>query len=354
MGDLSEEKIVFERQSRVESYSYIRAIACFAIIILHTVHASVLLYGDRLTQTQYLISRVIENCMMWAVPCFLMVTGALLLNKEKEITYRKLFQKYILRIFTALAITCMILRIVDAALEGESFGIYIILDGAKKLFTGSSWAYLWYLYLLIGLYLFLPFYKKIVQNSKDFELKYLVCLYVLFLSLLPILQIWEINCGFYITTASIYPLFLFCGYMLHKKVICLGKVISVFLIVCTTGAIIIFTIIRWKYDIAKIDILLGYASIFVIIQSAGIFSVFEHNVGNGLLLIKKILLTVDECSFGIYLIHMILVKILLSHMEVNPYKMNGSVLAGVILLVFVASYVIVLTLKRWTIFKKIL
>ena len=142
--------------------------------------------------------------------------------------------------------------------------------------------------------------------------------------------------------------------MLHEKVFSVGKAMSVFLAIGATGMIIILTVVRWKYNIPGMDILLGYASIFVILQSTGIFSLFDQNKGNGWKYAKKILVKIDECSFGIYLVHMIFVKSLLAYMKVNPYEMGGSILAGTILLTFGASYLIVWVLRRCVLFRKFL
>ena len=65
---------------RTNYYSYLRAIACMGIVLLHTADASVMLYGDAISNVQKTVSMGMVYCMMWAVPTFVMVTGALLLN----------------------------------------------------------------------------------------------------------------------------------------------------------------------------------------------------------------------------------------------------------------------------------
>lgn len=97
--------------------------------------------------------------MMWAVPCFVMVTGALLLDENREVSFDKLFNKYILRALGALVVFSMVFRIFDIIMDKESFGLKSILKGFYEIFTGTGWSHIWYLYLLIGLYLLLPFYK---------------------------------------------------------------------------------------------------------------------------------------------------------------------------------------------------
>ena len=55
--------------------------------------------------------------MMWAVPCFVMVTGALLLDENREVSFDKLFNKYILRVLGALVVFSMVFRIFDIIMD---------------------------------------------------------------------------------------------------------------------------------------------------------------------------------------------------------------------------------------------
>ena len=90
--------------SRVYSFSYLRAVACLAIVLLHTVFCAVSLFPEEASATQALLSNIVVNNMMWAVPCFLMVSGALLLNPERPVTVKKCLTKYIPRMLIALVV----------------------------------------------------------------------------------------------------------------------------------------------------------------------------------------------------------------------------------------------------------
>lgn len=218
-------------KQHIYGFSYIRSLACIAIIILHTVYSAVLLFGSNIDAEKNIISMAVVDSMMWAVPCFIMVTGALLLETERKITYKKLFGKYILRIFAALVIFGMVFRVFDIIMDKEPVSVAAFLKGLYEIFTGTSWSHIWYLYLLIGLYLLLPFYKKIVDNSSTKEIKYLLAVYIVFLSILPVLEIWGIHCGFYIHVSTIYPFYLFAGYAIYKHIFCPGKAASLTILV---------------------------------------------------------------------------------------------------------------------------
>ena len=108
----------------IYGFSYLRAVACIAIIVLHVAYSAALMFGGSISQTQNIVSMIIVNCMMWAVPCFIMVTGALLLNKARKITYRKLFGQYILRVFGALVFFGMVFRIFDMVMNRSPCSVF--------------------------------------------------------------------------------------------------------------------------------------------------------------------------------------------------------------------------------------
>lgn len=142
--------------------SELRAIACIAIVILHTFYAASVYAPDHTARIAALTTR---NLMMWAVPCFVMVSGALLLDPAREVTYRKIFRKYIPRVLAALVLFSVVFQIFDDATGESGIQFKTILYGLQNAVTGSGWKHMWYLYLITALYLLLPFYRKIVASS---------------------------------------------------------------------------------------------------------------------------------------------------------------------------------------------
>ena len=121
-----------------------------------------------------LLLTTVPFIMMWAVPCFVMVTGALLLNPDKEITVKKIICRYVFRISIVLIVFVSIFTISDVIADKEKIGVTDIVKRIfYKLYTGTSWAHLWYLYLLIGLYLLLPVFRALVKGLDDKEIKYI-------------------------------------------------------------------------------------------------------------------------------------------------------------------------------------
>lgn len=75
--------------------------------------------GFQVMGTAKIVSMALRNSLLWAVPFFVMVSGALLLDPEKEMSYKKIYSKYILRIFVCLVAACLIYGIIEIAIWGK-------------------------------------------------------------------------------------------------------------------------------------------------------------------------------------------------------------------------------------------
>ncbi|MBR5930949.1 MAG: acyltransferase [Lachnospiraceae bacterium] len=363
---------------KIHYLSYLRAVACIAIIILHTVDVAVILYQDHITNGERIASLSVVYCMMWAVPCFVMVTGALLLSKDRTITIKDVFGKYILRVLIALFAASLVFALFNMLMNREGFGVAFLARGFLNALTGNGWAHMWYLYLLIGLYLLMIFYRAVAHHVSDKEYRLLLLIYVVFLSILPLLNMWNAKTGFYIHVSSIYPFYLFAGYAVAEEILKINKGISILLIVIGVAGIIASTILDAKNARIAYGNLLGYSSIFVLLLAVGVFSFMKNFFGGQVLqatevvaaddpepeaseekkpgIIGKIFLEIDRCSFGIYLIHMIFVRLVLRYWQVDPYASNVTILVfiGLVLGILIVSYGITALLKLIPGVKKIL
>ena len=322
--------------------------ACVAVIALHTVNVAEILYRDGMTTAQTASSLATVYALMWAVPCFVMVTGALLLDPARDVTLEKIFKKYIFRVGGALILWGLVFRCFDLLMNREPFGVLPLLKGLANVFTGESWAHLWYLYLLIGIYLLLPFYRLIAAHSSERLLRYLLAVYVLFLSLLPMTRLFGVESGFYIHVSTIYPFYLFAGYAISKKTLRLNLPAAAALTLCATAATVGLTFYRWYAPAEALDTLLtGYSSIFVLLQSVGLFSLFAAVKGEKApSLFGRFLLFIDANAFGIYLIHMIWIRLVLRYMAVNPYETGIWLFPVLIAANLAVSAVIIAGLRR--------
>ncbi|MDR1955857.1 MAG: acyltransferase family protein, partial [Treponema sp.] len=130
-------------------------------------------FSDYLTKSESYICVVLNNVWQWCVPIFVMITGVLLLNPEKNITVERILKKYVLRILLAIIIFgipyCFMEIFFDS---GLSFHINQISSALLNTIQGKSWDHMWYLYMIAGLYLCIPLIKIFVINASKNIVKY--------------------------------------------------------------------------------------------------------------------------------------------------------------------------------------
>lgn len=340
-------------------FSYLRAIAAISVIVLHTFYA-ISFANPKVPLATTIALRQLVNLQMWAVPTFVMVTGALLLPTRKKITYRNLFQKKIGRIVLAIVAFTAIYEAVDVFLFHHVPSHNFLFSWANKVYAGSSWSPMWYLYMLIGLYLFLPAYKAVTEKFMKKDMLYLLSIYVLFLSFLPLLSMHIGKSGFYIHELTIYPFYLFLGYAISEDWLDINVRVSLFLFGLMSVVILLLTTVRYRYALDWLESWWSYSSPLVILQTFALFS-FVRGVARRMTEKEKtekekrkpstfstLLQRVDACSFGIYLVHIIWVKLFVQKVTPAFSGKIGLVSMGwaYVLLTCILSYVVVAVLKR--------
>jgi surface polysaccharide O-acyltransferase-like enzyme len=307
-----------------DQFSYMRIIATFFIIILHSLFASSIYFKDDMTAANVRFEQVFQNLLMWCVPVFLMITGVLLLDPDREIPLKKLFGKYIKRMLLTLVVFTFLFQLLD-----YKFGLQptLFTGWIRSLFFAKSWAHMWYLYMIIGLYLMMPFYKLITRYAEKL-VPYLILLLLIFTAVIPL---FLKSFGFGIPTATVYPVYLFIGYWLyhHKMKLPLSLLLT---IGCSVALIAVTTVFLGKTAIT--DSFCGYASILVVGQSAGIYSLLNRIPADADSWIRKI----DSCTFGVYILHMIGIRWLMKIYGFNPYAYGPMSFILIAIVLFLISF----------------
>ena len=337
-----------EKSTRILYLSRIRVVASFAIIVLHTFTMYGMVEKDIISETELYVTKLVPWLMMWAVPCFVMVSGVLLLDEKRSITIPKLLFRYVLRMVLVLLLFTALYFLLDAWMNGDSLKFSDITTIFKKFTEDGSWAHLWYLYLLVGLYLLLPAYRLIAKNAGRDVLIYLGVICLIFLSLVPTLErMTDFETGFYICTSSIFPVYFFMGYMINKGQLKLGVTAGIIITAAGAAAIVILSRMDFGDKQASVEKLLGnYAFLPVVILSVGAFVLLKGNGGVLRPGMAKVWEFLDRYSFGIYLTHLIFLRFLIKVVKWNPFSFGSFwMLIPVAILVFMASLLVSILLK---------
>ena len=340
-------------ENRNLGLSLIRVLSSLGIVYLHTANVSEILYREELSKTAQSFTLLGVYCFLWAVPCFLMVSGSLLLEPSRSLSIGKIWKKYISRILLALFVFQIFFSFFDSFMDEEPLTLHFLVDGIYNAFSGKGWAHLWYLYLLIGLYALTPLFRLIAEKQK--LLNYHLLVFFIFLSIFPALSVFHITPGFYIPIASIYPFYFLMGYTLRKNKP--RPLLSILLFFTGTLGIILLTFLRYLMELEQLDPLItSYSSPFVVLSSVGIFSFLFSCADKNQYLkkVKKPLLFFDENGFGVYLIHMVFLRLVLRYWEINPYEWGVPFFLLFPLLVYALSAFIIALIRKFPILRKLL
>lgn len=318
----------------IPQFRWIRLLACLAAIGYNTLTAAIDYFESSATYAQLHSAQTAEHLLMWCVPCFLMVTGALLLDPSRDIWTGKLFGKYIRRVVLALVCFSLIFQCLDSLMgEGRS----LVGGWLSDLFQDTGWPHMWYLYLMIGIYLMIPFYRIIAERATRNQIWFLIAVLLLFLSVLPTFRVFGLESGFFLPTMLIYPAYVFAGYVLFQRNM---PVWAAALLAAAGTAAILYLSFNLADGGAELT---GYDSMAVAAQSIGLYSLLLRAKTAEFAFLRSM----DDCVFGIYLIHFIGIKVFMKWVGFDPF-LHGQAASflGLVLFCFFGAYAIAFLLRR--------
>ncbi len=301
----------------------LRVLATFSAIILH-VSAELLPQFGSISDFDWWIGNIYDSSLRFCVPIFLMITGALILSKTYESTGEYL-RKRVLRIvfpFLFWSLIYIALALFDEFNHGKQMNFIATLKFIFSKLKGGASFHLWYIYLVIGLYLFFPIIGRWISKSNKYEIKYFLGIWLLTIVLqIPFLT--KITPKINLTYFSGYIGFPILGYYLSNYTFEFKAKKVIYILIITAGILItIFgTFFISKYQNNFDDLFYEYLTPNVLIVSVGIFLLFKDFVKFGAKT-TNIVLFFSKYSYGTYLIHVLvlwaLAKFSISYAFVNP------------------------------------
>lgn len=116
----------------------------------------------------------------WAVPVFMLCSGALMNGPEREVPIRKLFGRYLLRLAASLAVWAVFYEAVRLWLSRGTAPLGDLLrQGGLHLLYGNTYYHLYYFWFVFALYLALPLTRLIARHASEGELRYILAVWLL-------------------------------------------------------------------------------------------------------------------------------------------------------------------------------
>lgn len=293
-------------QSNIAWLDNIRFIATIFVVIIHIVFPVVEKF-EVIKPIYWHTANIIESICRSAVPLFVMLSGALLLGKNEQLMffYRKRLHK--------VAIPFVIWSLVYLVISYLSEFIFNSSDKNKLLWLASQLKngtayHLWYIYMILGLYLTIPYLTKLIPklNKIDFYMFFILWACTLFLKV-PIINTYFPN--FDLTFFTGYIGYLLLGYFLTKNDNYFSIKSGAFMVMAGWICTILLTYLSSQQEKRFVGIFYNYLSPNVALITAGIFIILR-DIKIKSPIFQKIIQTVSKYSFGIYLTHVLIITIL--------------------------------------------
>jgi surface polysaccharide O-acyltransferase-like enzyme len=147
-----------------------RVVACFMVVLLHVAALNFHVFDD-----QWWASNFYDSLTRSCVPLFLMITGVLMLGKDESLP--DFFRKRFIRVLPPLLFWSLFYMAWNTWHGDREYGPWY--GWLRELLNGPVTFHLWYLYAIVGIYLFVPFLRKIWNATGQAERKTYLAIWAL-------------------------------------------------------------------------------------------------------------------------------------------------------------------------------
>jgi len=306
-------------------------------------------------------------------PLFIMMTSMLLLDPNKELSFKKVLKKYFARVLKCYIFWSVYYNVFNAYVINYNKKKYkwsskLVKQTIINIIKADNCGHMWYLKYIMVLYLVTPIFRKLTENRNLswYITSGLVVLGQLFpttaeLTSLP-LKFYDIvkqytepleNFG----GVSAYYLL---GHLLDSHEFEKLKNVNYSYLMGASGSgLTVFLRFLSSYQENKDSNLFGdFGNINVGMSACGIFMFFKHALGdwidkvmNNHNYLNKFMIALSDCSFGIYLVHMTVYH-LFSRFNLHTQSLNPIYWTAIYAsIIYIVSFGIIFVMRKIPILK---
>ena len=329
-----------KKVKREYSFDILRVVAMIMVIIIHVSNVYSRSF-DIISNSSFLVSLIFNTFSRISVPIFLMISGALLLDREFN---KEKYLKRLLKFFILIVVWDIIYLIWEYLYLGITYG------NLFKLIFEPYRAHLWFLYTILLLYAIQPLLRIILNKLSSNAKVALFCIWTILSSASLVST----------TLAEYFTIFTYIGFfVLGKHLYELAKdknikkyniPLILIVIICIAISVGLNYSLSIKYQVFY-NLYFAYRTPFIILASFAFYVLIIGNYRKDSL--NKYLMMFSDLSLGVYLIHGIFLDITV---ETFTYHSIHSIL-GIPLfttIIFICSIISVYLLRKIKIFKNLI
>ena len=322
-------------------FDFLRIISAFAVMMLHL--ASIGYYNSDVNSFEWKIFNFYHGGLTyWSVPVFVMISGSLFLSRD--ISAKKMFSKYIFRMILAFVFWSSFYALLLSYLRQQN-----IADFLSNFIIGHY--HLWFLFMITGLYMIVPFMKKIAESEQLTKYFLILALFSAFvipqsISLCRIFSkqydyvLGKAFGNFYLSFAAGFSGYFLAGYFLNTHKITLKHECLIYI---AGAAGILISVFLSEYASLNSNMPVQTfclpLSIGIMAESIAIFTFCKKHVHQKLAK-SGFIRALSKYSFGAYLVHAAVIGILKKIPIVHNMLMSNPLvfLPLTALIVFIISF----------------
>lgn len=304
--------------------------------------------GIEVENNYWWVGNLFNAFTRWCVPVFIMVSGALLLDPQKQEDLATFYKKRLSRVLIPIvAWTLLYLgwAVLKSAITKEPI---TAAELGTRVLSGSPHYHMWFLYMIVILYVFTPFFRIIVAHSSRQNLIVLVTIcfvlaainfgYTFAVSAQP-------RSDLFVNWFLLYLPYFFLGYLIRedstpRSTIFMGLLFVLSSVLTAAGCYYLSLSHTVKFG----QYFYGYLSITVIPMSIGVMYLLKRL--NSPLLGASWTRPAANLTLGVYLIHPIILETI-NHLGYGPNTLqNVFTIPAVATIIFTASLAIAWILRR--------
>lgn len=351
------------KKKRIFYFDQIRALAIILVVMIHVCNV----FMDAHTKGSFgwMVPSFTKSFCVIAVPLFLMISGALLLNRDYEL------KDFLSRRFVRLILPVIFWGVIFIVLRTYAHTSSL---SVTSIFATVLWFLnkgYWFSWMLIGVYLFIPIVNSFIKEYSIKGVEYFLAIWFVYLVLFSfgIYPLWQVDLSYF----AGYMGFVILGYYINNKDFNLSPK-TMFII----GLLIylIFTLINAHLRVfgPETGDLIERQGLIVVLQSCGVFlfikyfAVYSENHSKSIsnriysffkdTLIGKLTFIISICSYGIYLTHYYFLHVgcawvdkhIYAIYSLNPIKIMPIMLVVVVILSTILVFLVskIPHMKKWT------
>ena len=298
-----------QQENKTFWFDNLRVIATIGVIFIH-VSSDYQPSSGTISMYDFWIGNIFDSATRFSVPIFVMLSGALLLPKDYGTGI--FLKKRLIRLLLPFLFWSTIYisnSLYNKIQDGETLHLYTTLKFIFVQMRDGSSIHFWYIYMIIGLYLFIPVIGKWVRNSSEKDILYFLGIWLFTLIFTqPVIE--KFNPGIELSYFSGFLGYLILGHYLTIKSFSNTRQqnrLSVALIIIGLLSTVFGTYLAFYFTKEYVSTFYEGLSPNILLLSVGIFLLFKNKDSKNSIFVK-IRDFICKYSYGIFLVHVLVLS----------------------------------------------